>query len=87
MIELELGVEHRVEVAAHALTVGKGDRFLGPALVRAPSRRQAIEGDPEHPSDRLTPQLDVEDLQPVAASHATGDRPDLVEMILSPHAH
>ena len=68
---LVFDVEEGAQVVADALTLFDPDRFverLGHAAIGP------VDDHPQHRADRLAPQLDVEDLQPVTARHPLGGR-------------
>lgn len=85
VLERELDIEHGADILAHPLAIVDTDRLVARAVFRTGVPRRSVDDDPNDPPDRLAPQLNVEDLQPVVASHAIGDRPDLSQPIFLTH--
>ena len=49
------------------------------AVFRGRRRARPVDLDPQHHAGRFAPELHVENLQPVAAGHALGDGPNLLD--------
>src|SRR5690606_4579212 len=66
-------VEQGAEVLADALALLDADALVGPFGYPAVG---PIDDDAQHRADRLTPQLDVENVEPMARRHSFGGGPN-----------
>ena len=83
-----LDVEQRAEVLADGLGTPRcrcPPRSARPAPApSAPDHGRAVDDDPQHPADRLAPQLHVEQLEPVTRDDALGQWPDSLQTGVPP---
>ena len=73
-----INVEHRAQIVAHARAVIDAD-----AVFRRRRGPRSIEPDPQNHAARFTPELDVEDVEPVGARHPPRPLTNLLDDVAS----
>ena len=87
VVEGDLRVENRAHVHADLRAVGHRHVFALATGVRWSRRRWTVDDDPQDPADRFATELQVEEIEPVAAHNPLGDRPHVAKTVSSRPGH
>ena len=84
MVNGILDLEKCAHILADPLTLGHANGLLATAALLLGAdcvRDSSVDDHPQHPPDRLSPKLHVEQIEPVPAGHPVGNCSNLIESI------